>query len=343
MAFIGVAAILFLVIFGVYAGDMLGEVADGRLPAGLLGSQLLLRMPEALLLILPLALFIGVMMGLGRLYRDQEMSVMRACGFYWRRMLKPMLLLALPLALLLGAVGFLINPWAVRAADEQLDQAFRSALIWGLKAGQFHSLQQGNLVIYVESMNEAGNAFEEVFIYQHSEGKDQIWTAASGRFWFDADAGSRFLSLDNGRVTEGAKGRQDYSVARFSRADLKLPDRQRQKGDEQIEQLTARDLWQQGDSAAAAELHWRLSPMIAVVLLGLLAIPLAHTDPREGRYGRLVMGLLTYAVYANLLTLGRVWLDSEKLPAVTGLWWVHGLLLVTVLVWIWRQGRMLKV
>jgi len=166
MAFIGVSIILLLVVVGAFANDMLNSVADGSLPPALLGSQLLLRVPEAGQLIFPLALFIAVMLGLGRLYRDQEMAVMRACGFHWHKMLLPLAALVLPIAILLLIMTFWIAPRASLVAGEQLEQAYQSAVVWGLKPGQFHSMQQGQFVVYVESMAEQGGQFEKVFIFQ---------------------------------------------------------------------------------------------------------------------------------------------------------------------------------
>ncbi len=83
-----------------------------------------------------------------------------------------------------------------------------------------------------------------------------------------------------------------------------------------------------------------MSPAIAVVILGLLAIPLSHTAPREGRGGRIVIGMLAYAVYANVLYLGRMWIAQGSLSPAFGLWWVHLLVLLIALVWLQRQGRM---
>jgi lipopolysaccharide export system permease protein len=87
-------------------------------------------------------------------------------------------------------------------------------------------------------------------------------------------------------------------------------------------------------------MQWRLSPALAAIVLGLLAIPLSHSAPREGRGGRAVLGVLAYTIYANLLYMSRSWIASDNLPAFVGMWWVHLLVLVAALIWLRRQGRM---
>ena len=87
-----------IVLLGTYLGDMLNDIVDGRMPAGFMSMQLLLHMPETLGNILPLTGFVAVMWGLGRVYRDQEMAVMRSSGCGWRPLLKPWFRLVLPLA-----------------------------------------------------------------------------------------------------------------------------------------------------------------------------------------------------------------------------------------------------
>jgi len=74
-------------------------------------------------------------------------------------------------------------------------------------------------------------------------------------------------------------------------------------------------------------------------VLGLLAIPLSHSAPKEGRGGRALLGILAYAVYVNTLYMCRNWLLKGDMPMALGMWWVHLLVLVIALIWLRRQGR----
>jgi len=76
-----------------------------------------------------------------------------------------------------------------------------------------------------------------------------------------------------------------------------------------------------------AELQWRLMTPFSTLLLALLAIPLSRSRPRQGRYARMLLALVIYAVYFNLLDVGRTWVEQGS---SVGIWWVPGLLAVLV-------------
>jgi lipopolysaccharide export system permease protein len=71
------------------------------------------------------------------------------------------------------------------------------------------------------------------------------------------------------------------------------------------------------------ELHWRIAWVLDVIVLGMLAAPLARLRPRQGRHARVLWAVLLFAVYAGLLTAGRTMLERGAVPQSLGLWWVH--------------------
>jgi lipopolysaccharide export system permease protein len=332
--------VLVIVLLGAYLSDMLKDIAGGRIPAGLLGIQVLLHLPESLGNILPLAGFVAVMWGLGRLYRDQEMAVMRSSGFGWVNLVKPLLSLVIPMAAALLVLGMSIAPTTARMAEEQLEEAFRSAAVWGLQAGKFHVLRQGELVLYAEAIGEDGATLKNIFIKQRNEEREQIWVAQKGRYWMDSETGDRYLILEDGKVTDVAPGQLDLRVLSFARNDLRLPEPEfRKRKSAKINSVSSAELLENGNLESIAELQWRLSPAITVIILGLLAIPLAHSEPREGRGFRIVLGILVYILYGNLLYLCRSWVIDGILPTYIGMWWVHLVFLIISFAWIRRQGR----
>src|SRR5690606_25925587 len=74
-----------------------------------------------------------------------------------------------------------------------------------------------------------------------------------------------------------------------------------------------------------AELQWRISSPLSLLVLAVLAVPLSRSSPREGRYSRVGLGLLIYIIYANSLSIARVWLERGYVPEWIGLWWVHAI------------------
>jgi lipopolysaccharide export system permease protein len=337
---LAVSIVLIIVLLGAYLGDMLDDIADGRMPAGFLGMQLLLHLPETLANILPLAGFVAVMWGLGRLYRDQEMAVMRSSGFGWRQLLKPLLSLVLPMAAMLLVLGLSVAPITAKMAEEQLELAFRSAAVWGLQAGKFHVLRRGDLVVYAEAIEEDGTTLRNIFIKQRDPEREQVWVAKKGRYWMDVDSGDRYLILEQGKVTDVAPGKLDLRVLSFARNDLRLPEPEFHKREKtKIKSTPSLALLDDGSTASVAELQWRLSPALTLIVLGLLAVPLAHSEPREGRGVRIILGILVYLLYGNLLYLCRSWIAEGYLPTYIGMWWIHAVFLIFSFIWIRKQGR----
>ena len=87
-----------------------------------------------------------------------------------------------------------------------------------------------------------------------------------------------------------------------------------------------------GDPEKNAELQWRLAMPLSVMVLIFLAVPLSKSSPRQGRYIRLVMAILLFVVYYNLLGAAKFWVEKGDVPATIGLWWVPVLTVLLTLV-----------
>jgi len=341
--FLAVSFVLTIVMLSAFLGNMFNDLADGRMPPGLVGIQLLLYLPEMIGDIMPLAGFVAIMWGLGRLYRDQEMAVMRASGFKWQQLLRPLLNLFLPVAALILVVELVVAPAASASADRRLDEAFRTAAVWGLQAGQFHVLREGEFVVYVESFEDEGRTLRKIFIHQKNGDAEQVWIAERGEYWMDPETGERFITLEDGQITEEVPGQLGVKLLNFSRNDLRLPEPDIRSSSVNRASQASRDLLAEASPEAWAELQWRFSPSLLILVLSFLAIPLSHSEPREGRGSRVVLGILAYALYSNTLYLCHSWIADGVIPAWMGLWWLHLIVLVCGLVWLRRQGRMPRV
>ena len=88
-----------------------------------------------------------------------------------------------------------------------------------------------------------------------------------------------------------------------------------------------------------AELHWRLGTPLFALMLTLLALPMARSEPRTPRYGRLIAALLAYVFGMNLLIIGTSKLATGEMPSWMGLWWLHvPALALAGWLW-WSDGR----
>ncbi|MCW5577147.1 MAG: LptF/LptG family permease [Dokdonella sp.] len=216
-----------------------------------------------------------------------------------------------------------------------------------LEPGRFVELPGRDGVIYVGEMSGDGTTFKRMFIESEREdaslGKTRIdvvsaaWAALSRRRWRGA-----LIALEDGFRVEGKLGEDDYRLMRFKRNDIKLPDVVTDD-DGSARKRAARSsvLWRTPDDPVMrAELHWRLAAPLSVLVLGLLALPLARASPREPRYARLLLALLAWLTYYNLLLLGRSWIATGKLAAGFGLWWVYVPALAIAFALWWSSQRL---
>ncbi|MGY0505536.1 LPS export ABC transporter permease LptF [Luteimonas sp. e5] len=333
--------VLLIVMLGGAFIDVLGDIARGRLPASMTGAQLGFVLLTWLPIILPMALMLGLLMAMSRLYRDAEMPVLTSVGVGPRRLLRPLMMVTLPLVALIALLSLWLGPWADRTSREMVQEANRNLLITGLEAGRFTELPGGGGVVYVGEMAQDGAAFKRIFIYRQKGDRLDVTTAAEGQLTLDG-ASERYLTLGSGFEVEGpmSGSELDYRLLRFERNDVRMPDRQRDGKPDDARRRPTLDLI--GDSApeARAQLHWRIAPPLLALALALMAVPLSRSPPRQARYGRMVTGFLGYLVSVQLMLLGTDLIAKGKLPAGLGLWW---LVLPALALGIWayrRDGRL---
>lgn len=340
-AWAAVTVVLLLVMVTSLIGRFLADIAAGDLPSNLLFTLLALKMVRTLGLLLPASLFLGAMLALGRLYRDSEMVVMSACGIGPTRLYRALAWLGVPSTVLLAVVCLWLAPQAAATGQAMKDEATRNAQVSTLLPGRFQTLSGGK-VVYVGDRSGDGDRFQRVLIIDDQKGQVDVMSAGSGRYYEDRDTGGRYLVLEDGQRVIGVPGHADFQLLRFGRNTIKLP---RSSGDTTTPELEARsslELLKSGRPFATAELQWRIAQPLTVIVLILLVVPASRVAPREGRYSKLVLGLLIYMAYVNLLGLARVWIEQGQVPTWLGLWWVHAMFAALAVGWavaLYRRRR----
>ncbi|KAB8185229.1 LPS export ABC transporter permease LptF [Lysobacter maris] len=333
-------AVLLIVCVGGALTDVLGDIARGQLPAGLLLAQLGLVLLNWLPVILPLALLLGLMLAVGRLYRDAEMPVIASVGVGPRRLLKPLMLVVLPLIAVVAACSLWLGPWAERLSRELINEANRNMIVAGLEPGRFTELPNGGGVAFVGEMSGEGTRFDRVFVYRQSDDRITVVSSNQGALKAGED-GQRYLVLENGFEVEGPReGGQDYRLLRYASNEVRMPAGKEKFDLDDPEALPTSALIGDERPPAVAQLHRRIAPPLLALAFALMAIPLARSMPRQARYGRMLMGFLGYLIGVNLMLMGTGWLEDDKIPGMLGLWWLV-LPLLGVGVWLYLgDGRM---
>ena len=316
----------------------LSEADAGTLASDTVLQLLLLKSTNALVLILPLALYLSIMLAFGRLYKDSEMTALTACGIGPARLLKNILLLAMVFSAGVMVMSWYVGPWAEEKGSQISDQAAASADLKGISPGNFKEADDGRLVFYIEQLGKDQDVMNNVFMHAEKEGKQDIMTAPVARYRVDPETGDRYVVLTDGYRYEGTPGAADFKIMQYKEHAIRIEEKAVVRSQRKLAATPAADLWRSDALADKAEIQWRMAMPIATLLLALLAVPLSRTNPRQGRYARLFAGVLIYVIYSNLLGVGRAWIERGVMPSYLWLWWVHGLLLIGIMIFIVQQS-----
>lgn len=303
-----------------------GMAADGRMDVKLLTAVLVYRLPGFLDLIVPLALFIAVLLTFGRLYLDNEMSVLHASGVSRARIVGH---LALPVALVMALVtftSFYVTPTGNAAAEYLFAQQAQKNTFDLVRPGRFQSF--GTRTLYAGGLSEDKQRLTEVRLFEKKrvtgeDSREVLVAAQSGRTRRDA-GGARYLVLEDGVRYEMVPGKPAYRELRFARYELRMPE---PVALERLSKLssysTPRLLEEKAENPLArGEWLWRLSLPLFVPVATLLAFSLSRVNPRQGRYLKLLPAILLYLSYVVAVGAARNAIDKGK-GADAVIWAIH--------------------
>lgn len=326
---LAVTVVLWLILVSNRLVRYLADAAAGDIPAEVIFKLLGLKMLWYMIHIVPFALALGVVLGLGRLYRDSEMVVMSACGVGTRQIYRPVLGFGLLAAAALAWLVLYVSP-GVQGISHRLEEvAARQADMTVLGAGRFNEIQGGQLTFYAERLSEDRQSMENLFIAvrdRHDWRKPpQIVKAESAYRKRDPASGDEFLVLVDGFRYEGTPGEANYRIMQFDEFGVRIDLPGVDVTTTRREAAPTVALLASADPEDIAEVQWRVAMPLSVIALLLLAVPLSRSSPRQGRYGRLVLAILLFVIYYNLLGTAKVWVGNGSVPPVLGLWWVPAL------------------
>ncbi|HEY1991229.1 MAG TPA: LptF/LptG family permease, partial [Gammaproteobacteria bacterium] len=212
------------------------------------------------------------------------------------------------------------------------------AQISSFESGRFKVDDDGRGALYAEHVSKDGRELQKVFMQGPSGDLMAVVIADTGHRVDDPKApDGGMLVLNHGWRYEGLPGKANYRLVKFREHGIVIAPNQPDTGLGSYDAYPTAQLLKLGDLEAISTLQWRLSVPISVVLLTLLAVPLAKTSPRQGRYGKLLIAILVYLIFYNVVILARVWLQKGISPVGLGMWWVDVLFLVGVLLLLLQQ------
>jgi len=333
----GVTVVLLAILVSYQIARILGVAADRGFPHEIVFALIGLTTLENLMVLVPISMLLATMLALGRLYHESEMAAVRACGIGPERLYLPVYTLAVPVAVGLAWLTFVVGPDARNGAEELRGRGMRDAEFGLLAPGTFRTYADGRAVFYAEASGDDGRLIN-VFMQYISGDRVEVATAA----WAEQrvlDGGrTQMVVLHDGERIEGVPGQANFRRIRFAEHGIPVDVPEPGAGRTVPERKPSRELVGSTALVDVAELQRRISLPVMVLVLAFIAVPLSALRPREGRYARVALAILLYFVYANLLSAAQVWIEKGRLSPQAGTWWVHALVLATGLVLIHRQS-----
>jgi lipopolysaccharide export system permease protein len=333
---IAVVGVLLAIILTRLLIMLLGKAAVGDVApeavVGLIAFGILNYLP----VLLGIAVFVAVLLALTRSYRDSEMTVWFTSGLSIAAWIRPVLQFALPVALVCALLSLAVTPWSQAQSVEYQRLLASRDEVSTVTPGVFRESRSSDRVFFVDKLSERDDVVNNIFVQSTERDRMGVMVAQRG-FIETAENGDRFVVLLNGRRYEGTPGALDYRTVDFDRYALRIEPREAARQAPSNKATATLELLAESRPDQVAELHWRLALPLAVLIMGLFAIPLAFVNPRSGRSWNLIMAVLVYALYNNLLSIFQAWTAQGKLPGWLGLWPVHGVMVLVLLILFSRQ------
>jgi lipopolysaccharide export system permease protein len=309
----------------------------------LVGFNMLRDIP----IILTLSLFLSIIITISQLYKNSEAVVMNSIGLddkSFISLIKPIIFFTFIIVFYLTIFAV---PWAKQQKSYAEDETVNASEFSFITEGKFESFKNGEIVFYASEAEQndivGEQNMEEIFIYALANETPIIVLASEAKKYTDAKNNSIYLRLKNGSRYEGLPGNENINILNFEKYDLEIVSGDVQKAlinFSEIEEKNTIDLLRDGGLKANAEIQWRLSQPISILILSIFGVFLGKSSPRTGKGVNIIFGIVIFMLYNNALLVAKSAIESGQLSPLIGMWGIHLLLLLILIIFYqFRQGK----
>ena len=345
--FFAIFFIVGLVLFGNQFVLMVQESVERGIPLQELMPLVNFNMIRDVSLILSLSLFLAIILTISQLYKNSEAVVMNSLGLND----KHFIFFIQPLVILSFIIIFFLTIYAVPWANQQKNimegETKKASEFSFITEGEFEIFKQGEIVFYAsesKSQDTVGEQnMEEIFIYAIDDGNSVIVLASEAKKYIDSESNSTYLQLKDGVRYQGDPSKENVLILDFNQYNLEIVSGEFKKSVAiytKIEGKSTLDLIKEGGRYANAELQWRLSQPITVLILSVIGVFLGKASPRRGKGVNLLIGIIVFMLYYNGLLVAKSAIELGQIDSIIGLWGVHLFMIILILLlYRFRQGK----
>jgi len=346
--FIAIIFIIGLVVFGNQFVLRMQESIEQGFPIQEVMSLISYNMIRDFPLIFSLSLFLAIILAVTQLYKNSEAIVMNSLGLgdkHFIVYLRPLVTVSFLALLFLTTTAV---PWSKQQKNIIEEENKNASEFSFIKEGEFEEFQNGEIVFYASESSTPDSKteqnMEEIFISAKSKENSIIVLASEATKYTDPKTNNVYLRLKNGTRYQDISGSENKNILNFDQYNLQIISGDIQNTITQytaIEGIKTLELLKGEGPLVSAELQWRLSLPIGLLILSVLGVLLGKATPRSGKSIGLLIGVIIFMLYNNGLLIAKNSVERGELNPIIGLWSVH--LLLLLLTYMFYQFRNRKV
>ena len=305
---------------------LIEEASVGTFPTYLLFPIIFVKITQNSIYIIPISLFFGIIISLGRLYNSTEMAVIASSGFSQIDIARSISKVIVTTCLIVGFFSLYLTPEATNYRYKLEHRLNSEEKIEEIKPGRFTSSQNGKATFFVN--NTKNNKLNKIFFNSISASTTTVENSKTGTYYTDSDL-RRYIILRDGVITELLEPyKSNTRTTRYSEHGVQLGQDLPIYTNTKYDAMSTIQLLSVDEIEASAELQSRFILPIATLVLGFMAIPLSYSSPRKGRYNKIFFGALVYFSYFIIMSIVEKMFLLNIVPMFLGLWWIHFLVIL---------------
>lgn len=330
--FFAVVVALILIMISFQFAKLLSQAAAGKIVGSAIYKLVALQAVNLFVLLTPFAFFIAMLIALSKLASDNELIAMKSVGYSDWNIYKALFLIAVPLSALILFMTLNVLPKVLALNYDLLQKAKKESELSVIQPGNFRTIG-GKTTIFVADVDD--KQFSKFFVWQQQDNTESITVAKSGNQV--EKNGERYIELTNGSRYQMNTENQTSQLMIFEQLVALMPTVKPSSRKEKLKAVSTDKLLENPNINNRIEIQRRVSPAISILLLAICAPLLVQFNPRENRYGKFVIAIFIYALYANSQYIFQALIEDDKLPIIPGIYTSHLVFLGIIAVWIWLR------
>jgi lipopolysaccharide export system permease protein len=345
--FLAITFVIGLLVFGNQFVLTVQESVEHGIPFAELMPLVGFNMLRDIPIILTLSFFLSIIITISQFYKNSEAVVMNSIGLGDKGFINIIQPIVIFLFLIVFFLTIFVVPWAKQHKSLAEDETINASEFSFISEGKFESFKDGEIVFYASDSSKLDSAgeqnMEEIFIYSSDNENPIIVFASEAKKYIDIKTKSTYLRLKDGVRYEGLPSNNNIKILDFETYDLEIVSGEVIKSISnfsKIEEKNSVDLLVEGGLLANAEMQWRFSQPISILILSVFGVFLGKSSPRSGKGVNLIIGLVVFMLYNNGLLLAKTSIENGQLSPIIGMWAIH-LFLIIFLIFFYqfREGK----